>query len=117
MINREEIAWLAGLIEGEGCFSLRKDKGVNYLTFSISMTDKDVIESAASVFPVGTLGLSHIKQNAKLGKPPLHIWRVQSQKEVYALMIAIYPWLGESRKSKIRELITEHFIETKKEVS
>ena len=44
-MNEIEVAWLAGLLEGEGCFHLRKEDDRPLI--KLNMTDRDVIERAA----------------------------------------------------------------------
>ena len=46
------IEWAAGLFEGEGCIYKKKD--YNGAAVYIEMTDKDVLDSFAEVFPGGT---------------------------------------------------------------
>lgn len=50
-INTLELAWLAGLLEGEGCFGMatKKDK-YKYPFIQIKMTDYDVIIRVAQLF-------------------------------------------------------------------
>ncbi len=48
-MKQHEVIWLAGLLEGEGCFNVRKDKNMQPRV-SIEMTDKDIIERAAKLF-------------------------------------------------------------------
>ena len=46
MINTIDIAWLAGLWEGEGCFCLNKKK---YPQMILGMCDEDVVTKAANM--------------------------------------------------------------------
>lgn len=43
----KEIAWLAGYLEGEGCFGKVKDK---YPSIRVSATDEDDIEKVARLW-------------------------------------------------------------------
>jgi hypothetical protein len=43
-MTESDLAWLAGLLEGEGCFHFTRTAYV-----VISMTDEDIIERAASL--------------------------------------------------------------------
>jgi hypothetical protein len=52
-INEEQAAWLAGFLEGEGCFSFQNN-GKNP-TISASSTDRDVIEKVASMADAGSV--------------------------------------------------------------
>jgi len=46
MAKRDDIIWLSGLLEGEGCFSLKKGK---YPMVSLDMTDEDIVVRAAAL--------------------------------------------------------------------
>ena len=43
------VAWVAGLLEGEGSFTLSRDSANSYPVVSLEMVDRDVIERAARV--------------------------------------------------------------------
>lgn len=44
-----DIIWLAGLLEGEGCFNVRPEKN-GQARVSIEMTDKDIVERVSRLF-------------------------------------------------------------------
>jgi len=96
-----ELAWLAGLLEGEGSFLLKKDK---YPLISIEMTDEDVIRRAAVLLgrPESVLAC---QPRAVDHKPT---WRVAVQDQTLAasLMMTLYPLMGERRRSKIKEVLS-----------
>ncbi len=62
-------AWAAGILEGEGCFSIhrRKDRS-NTLNTAIhcEMTDEDIIRRLHAVFKVGTVNARKICLAAKI---------------------------------------------------
>jgi len=53
MATEQEIGWLAGLFDGEGCISYtrshRKNKIETYVYFSITNTEKTLLEKAQAV--------------------------------------------------------------------
>lgn len=81
-----EIAWLAGLIEGEGCIRSPKQKAKT-IGIDLASTDKDVIEKAAALMQCSFH--THIQTNPK--------WKTQ-----YKLLIT-----GQ-RASEIMKLILPH---------
>ena len=93
--TRDNIIWLAGLLEGEGCFS----NGAIVLR----MTDYDVVEKAFSIAGFGKIYVGGEK------KKPHHKqcwhWQARKGKFVYALLIAILPFMGDRRSRKITENI------------
>lgn len=52
-IDQNQFFWLAGLLEGEGCFSVRQDGQRRSPKVLINMTDKDVIERVAALVGSG----------------------------------------------------------------
>jgi len=103
--TRENILWASGLLEGEGCFTLATHKPKNrgraylYLRVDATSTDLDVLEKLQNIF-----GGSLYFLNRDKGKP---IWRwcVQKLEDVYAICVAVYPFMCKRRQSRIRELV------------
>lgn len=85
MISISEIAWAAGLLEGEGSF-IMSDRAI---TIAVNMVDRDVIERIASLLggqAYGPLDRSHVK--------PWHqpIWRAQLKgPNAAGWMMTIFP--------------------------
>ena len=100
IIDALDIAWVAGLIEGEGCFLISSDRYPK-VQFQLSMCDEDVVRHAASILGVGTVcvkkpGVRSIKLQWS--------WRVTAQAEVAWVMDLVYPLMGIRRQQKIDEL-------------
>jgi len=53
MVTEQEIGWLAGLFDGEGCISYtrnhRKNKIVTYVSFSITNTEEVLLQKAQAI--------------------------------------------------------------------
>lgn len=46
-----EIAWAAGIFEGEGCFTtMSNQRGKKYIGLQVNMTDEDVVLKLYNVF-------------------------------------------------------------------
>ena len=88
----KDIAWLGGLLEGEGCFSLKKDK---YPRISLAMTDEDVIVKAASLMKIKTMVYHH-----------KNVWSFHIHGS-YAIqwMMTLYPLLSKRRREKVASII------------
>jgi hypothetical protein len=99
MRTQRDIAWLAGLFEGEASFLFRNGSA----RIQMQMTDRDVVERSASV--LGARMSDYVRQPK--GKT--------TYKKVYTLgvhgalavswMMTIYSYMGERRKSKIRDVL------------
>jgi transposase len=89
-----DIAWLAGLVEGEGNISINGRS----LTLRIKMGDRDVISWAATL--LGAKVYSAAVSDPK-GKP---MWLTQVKSSTAAAWImTIYPWLGVRRRKQARD--------------
>ena len=101
-----ETAWLAGIVEGEGCLQYterkRKEKrsGTQYVSkevsLTITMTDKDVVERCADLMGVPC---REIKKHGANKKQPYRA-AVTRWEKVEEVVRAIYPWLGARRREK-----------------
>jgi hypothetical protein len=104
-MSEADIAWLAGLLEGEGSFFMSRtpngDVMYQYPLIVVSMTDEDVIERVARFF--GTKVYRY-----KYDKRPGHkatYKAVVSGSRAAGLMEMILPWMGVRRSAKIKELL------------
>lgn len=104
-MNRDDIIWLAGLLEGEGSFIFGGKTNRHKVRICLAMTDKDVVEKVALLF--GTK-CTEEKRNNK----PEHYrqcWRtvIQGGKAV-EVMKSILPWMGQRRSKRINDLIQRY---------
>lgn len=102
--TRENLAWLAGLLEGEGSFMLAKGR---LPALRVGMTDEDVIRHAHSIAGVGQVSGPFHKRRADGGGfyKDIWVWYCGNQYHSYALMVALLPWLGERRRNQIQKAI------------
>lgn len=113
-MTRTELAWLAGLLEGEGCFYLKwRGKGAHgeelYPTMCVqlAMTDEDIVQRAAAFTGVGKVRkASHV--GVRLDGEPCKdkwVWWVGRREGCEDLMRLLLPFMGERRSSKIIEIL------------
>jgi len=95
-MNYLELAWLAGLMEGEGCFAFGTSPKI-----TISMTDKDVMEKAA---------LLMVAPCRRINRPTItgkDVFRAELYgNPAIVLMEKLLPFMGERRSTKIREVLS-----------
>lgn len=102
-----ELHWLAGILEGEGCFHLqsKKSSGV-YIQISMNMTDEDVVRKAQKIAGVGKVyGPYQRKAPSGAAAKQVWLWQVMKQADAAALMMTLYPLMGQRRQNKITELL------------
>lgn len=120
-ISERDLFWLAGYLEGEGCFSVRKvpagtevrQRGGGYnalkrarFCFSIiaATTDKDVAEHVARIFRATVVQERRDKRGRR---KPCYIVQLGRRQEVRELLTLLLPLMGERRSAKIREMLRE----------
>jgi hypothetical protein len=100
-LSVKDIAWVAGLLEGEGCFQPRA--GRQSPLIQLAMTDMDVVVKAAKI-----LGTNRVVENAKPTKRGKPIYRtVVFGRNAVSWCMTLYPLMGERRQAKIRELLAK----------
>lgn len=105
--EHESYIWAAGILEGEGCFSLNKRKSrPNTYTSAIhcEMTDEDVIKSLYETFKVGNYYPIKKRSDGQIRKPSWR-WTVYKQEDVFGVLMKISPYMHSRRKEKISDLI------------
>jgi hypothetical protein len=97
MLSMMQLGWIAGLLEGEGCFQHRRNGD---LLIQIVMTDGDVIGRLQSILGFGSLGQSRLPS----GKTAYR-WSSTHQASTAGLMMTLLPLMGSRRDDKIRECL------------
>jgi hypothetical protein len=97
-----DIAWAAGIYEGEGCVS-RHVTAYNSHHVRIRMTDEDIIDRLVEIFP-----FAHKYKYQAKGKPTYKLaydFCISGAERVQAFLAMIWPWLGERRRRDARAAI------------
>ena len=94
-----EWAWIAGIIEGEGCFSTTKTNP--HPLFALQMVDEDIVARFADL-----VGVKYAHRVMK-GEKHKDVFQIAVRRRSFIewLIVNIYPWMGERRRSKIDECI------------
>lgn len=91
-MTRDDLLWLAGLAEGEGCFDLHKGRSPR---IRIAMTDRDVVGRAATL-----MGCS-VRLSLRPA-PHAAMFHAEIQGERAAvLMESLLPFMGARRSARI----------------
>jgi len=101
MVRGRNIHWMAGLLEGEGCFGADAKWGTPII--QLTMTDEDVVKKFAGFFPGG--------QKIKVRKPnpprkTAYEYRLVGARAA-GLMMTIYPLMGTRRQERILGILRE----------
>lgn len=99
-IKENDLYWLAGLLEGEGSFTIKANK--ISVCISVEMTDKDIIERAANI--VGKGNIYYCKARKSNYKSSWK-WNLTYPTDCFKLMNLLIPLMGERRSAKIKECL------------
>jgi hypothetical protein len=100
IMNQVDMAWAAGLFEGEGCFFFeprRAGQGAK-----LAMTDEDIVRRFADIVGIGRI-FSY--QPKRANEKRVYTWAVYSFEHTQAIIAMLWPWLGERRRAKARDLL------------
>jgi hypothetical protein len=92
----EEIAWAAGLFEGEGC--LTRNRG--YPVARLNSTDEETPRRFSTIVQVGGVYGAY-RQG---GRRKRSGYGVASGWDALEVVQILWPWLGERRRDRAREL-------------
>jgi hypothetical protein len=98
-MTTEEIAWAAGLFEGEGTWQIT-NKG--YVQAALGMTDRDVVERFARIVDMGNVTRVH---RPTQNRQDIWHWYIGSRRDVQRLALMFIPHLGERRRARALELL------------
>ena len=105
-ITPMDLMWIAGLLEGEGCFhgSYARNRTT---VISLRMTDRDVVEKFAKL-----VGRPTARVNPQNGVTKKYMWACSvTGSASRTLMQMLLPHMGERRHKKIAEVL--HYFDTR----
>jgi hypothetical protein len=104
----ENVAWAAGLFEGEGSIiCATKSHGVQ---LSLGSTDRDVIDRFVRM--TGGKIYGPYRPNGKrtpANRKDIFQWKIQDTLRAQVLLREFWPYLGERRRAKAAEAIASHY--------
>lgn len=110
----EEIAWAAGLFEGEGCFTHAQRGKYFSLQCELGMTDEDSVREFHRIVKVGNITFHPRNRPTKDGgkEKDVWAWKVASFEGVQYVAALFWNYLGTRRKAKIKEILTAYMSNT-----
>lgn len=103
VLTETEIAWLAGLLEGEGYFAFRTNrKNKRTPAIVLKMTDLDIVQRAQKLMDAKSIYVDNAQRE---GRKVSYTTAVIGYKAI-DIMKAILPYMGERRGERIKESLT-----------
>lgn len=106
MLGPLDAAWVAGLLEGEGCFSLSwGSRSYPRFTVKCNMTDRDVVEHLHSL--CGGKLAGPYQRTSPAGKPAKDqwVWTIGRKDSMKELLLDLLPYMCTRRSAKILEML------------
>ena len=100
-MNNEEIAWLAGILEGEACFDFNDIYRKRNPRIRLEMKDEDIITRVQAL--IG--GKIYVRKGKRINHNTTYRLVLCQRYYLEPVLKAIYPWLGERRKKIVKDLI------------
>lgn len=101
-----EVAWAAGLFEGEGCIYGGYGNGKTYrMLVYLGTTDLDVLHRFMAV--VESTAKVRERPPGTGGSRPLFYWQVGGSAEVRRIIHLLLPYFGERRRAKAEEVLRD----------
>lgn len=101
MNDEANVAWLAGLLEGEGYFFVVR----GHPRIRMETTDEDVARRVQLIVGSGTLRGPFLRP---LSTKPVWSWQMASRATVEHWACTIYPWMGLRRRTQIARLLPNY---------
>ena len=108
-MTKVQSAWVAGIVEGEGCISVGHVKNWSRTSVQVNMTDFDVIARLQRWTKLGSVHMNRPLPDRKQS----WTWSVNRQAEVKELLTLIFPFLCGRRQAKA--LLALELLEGKEE--
>lgn len=103
--SEKDVAWFAGLFEGEGCLTFVTDRksGGGSWRLCLHSTDEDIVLRIQDLFGGKVrLDTAHKK---KTTYKPIWQWALYRKDEINKIVTVLYPYMGIRRKAKFDEFL------------
>jgi hypothetical protein len=98
-----DIAWAAGLFEGEG--TIGSERNPQYIRLALGMTDRDVVERFSAIFG-GVAQTWYPPRVQASGRKRMWYWRARGEAAADALRLML-PFFGERRSARARQALSD----------
>lgn len=105
-----DVAWAAGLLEGEACFDIRpsnalkRDPHNKQVRIVVEMKDEDVLHKLKAIFG-GSVVPVNCPSKKKANWSPYFKWQLSNREAVLVCLMAIYGYMSNRRQQKLDEII------------
>jgi hypothetical protein len=101
VFDMAEVAWAAGLFEGEGSFVTNGHRALLYPRAQLATVDRDVLDHFLAVMRIGKIYT--FRRKTVTGKT-VHRWSADGP-QVEGVAVLLWPWLGQRRRGRAIEIL------------
>lgn len=105
-VSERDFYWLAGLLEGEGSFSLGPPSAPNSVRITLCMTDRDVVARVAALWNVAYHEVREERTRERGWKPAYQV--ILRGRRAVDFMHELLPLMGERRQLQIRRALASY---------
>lgn len=112
-INREELAWAAGFIDGEGSFILHKTHGkkgkreYGRPRLDVSQVDRRVLDKLRGILQFGKVYGPYRPQ--KKNHNDFYLFSVRGLEEVQFILGAVWQWLSSVKQEQAKNVLLAYY--------
>lgn len=104
----ENIAWAAGLFEGEGTFTIKRKGEYRTCYVAVSMSDEDIIERFAQIMrPLHDGAVRAHQHSTRPHTKTMYTWSCTRLDGYMDICETFLPWLGTRRKAQALAVLVE----------
>jgi hypothetical protein len=104
-IDTHELAWAAGLFDGEGCVRFRRGARGRGLTCSVGQKDREVLDRFHRAVGVGSI--YHERRS-----DGIYVWQVGARDHVHRVMWLLWPWLSSLKRQQFEQTCNRYAAST-----
>ena len=115
MTWREDLAWAAGIIDGEGCFDTSPNYGVGHKRETPRIIARLTVGQGSRTGEPQMLTRFHDLFGGAVSRPyvrkdrpdatPMYFWTVGSFHKVQAVLAMTWPWLGDVKRKQAASVL------------
>ena len=102
-----ELAWAAGLFDGEGHarFSLYKKRGYGQPQMTVSQCDREVLDRFKSAVGAGRIYGPYNRDGRGYNARPMHTWTAGKFREIERVADLLWPYLSTPKRVQIKGML------------
>lgn len=115
LIQREELAWAAGFVDGEGHFGLHKtrgrptdSRGYGSPELTVAQCDRQVLDRLQQALNLGVVGGPYTPK--KTNHNLVYLFYVHGFERVQAIICLLWPWLSPVKRKQVKRTLHEYHI-------